>query len=288
MNQFPKLEEFVAFITERWNIHVRRSKGQSPPWTSDPIFQKFRFCNIRREDDRVTKWIHANWLRPHDKDPDVWFAMIVARLINKPTSLDAGRYPVPWKPERWTATLDELKATGATIFNAAYMIHADRFDGRSKVAYLAERVLTPIWEARKEGRKVFSGGSLAGAHSWLMNFRDMGSFMSGQIVADAKWASALRSAKDWYDWAAPGPGSQRGLNRVMGYAPDASWRPGGWVECNQALRKAALPLLPKDLRKLDAQNFNNCECEFDKWCRVKYSEGKRPKQLFRPSEVPYA
>jgi alpha-glutamyl/putrescinyl thymine pyrophosphorylase clade 1 len=286
--EFPKLEEFVAFVTERWNVHVKRSKGLQPPWTDDPILRTYRFCNIRREDDRVTKWIHSNWLKPNDGDPNVWFAMVIARLINKPESLDECGYPVPWRPAKWAAKLNDRKARGLTCFGGAYMIHADRHAGGTKVDYLAERVLTPIWEARKDGARVFSGDSLAVAHEWLMGFRDMGSFMSGQVVADAKWSSQLlRKAKDWAVWACPGPGSQRGLNRVMGRDIMESWKPGEWLTANQALRKVALPLLPKELRTLDAQNFNNSECEYDKWCRVKYDEGKRPKQLFKPSKERY-
>ena len=78
------LDRFLDFIFEREEIRLRRAKGEPGPWTDDPILREWSFTNIRREDDRVTKWIAANWRKPHADDPDLWFAMVVARLVNWP------------------------------------------------------------------------------------------------------------------------------------------------------------------------------------------------------------
>jgi len=75
-------QPLVAWISEREAIRVRREAGQPKPWTDDPILQEGRFCNIRRENDRVTCWIAQNWREPHADDPELWFAMAVARLVN--------------------------------------------------------------------------------------------------------------------------------------------------------------------------------------------------------------
>jgi hypothetical protein len=37
------------------------------------------FCSVRREDDRVSRWIAENWRDPHADDPNLSFAMTVAR-----------------------------------------------------------------------------------------------------------------------------------------------------------------------------------------------------------------
>ena len=58
-------ERFVAVMRERENIRLRREQGLSRPWTSDPFLQHYRFCNIRREDDRTTRWIAEHWRTPH-------------------------------------------------------------------------------------------------------------------------------------------------------------------------------------------------------------------------------
>jgi hypothetical protein len=75
-------ERLLAFAVEREDIRRRREQGRARPWTFDPVLQQFRFCNIRREDDRTTREIAALWREPYKAHPDVWFAMAVARLVN--------------------------------------------------------------------------------------------------------------------------------------------------------------------------------------------------------------
>jgi len=88
------IEPAVYWITEREAIRKRRAAGQPAPWTSDPILNSFRFCNVRREDDAVTRHIAQRWREPRADDPHLWFAMAVARFINLPDTLDELGYPV--------------------------------------------------------------------------------------------------------------------------------------------------------------------------------------------------
>jgi hypothetical protein len=46
---------FFNWCKEREAIRKRRESGAPAPWSKDPIFQKARFLNVFREDDRVTK-----------------------------------------------------------------------------------------------------------------------------------------------------------------------------------------------------------------------------------------
>ena len=49
------VKAFFDFCKERESIRVKRERGDPPPWTSDPVFQRGRFLNVFREDDRGTK-----------------------------------------------------------------------------------------------------------------------------------------------------------------------------------------------------------------------------------------
>ena len=283
--QFPLLSELAYWIKERQAIHERRAAGCPAPWTTDPILAQYRFCNVRREDDRVTRWVHDEWLRPNGERPlgDLVFATAVARLVNWPPSLAEAKFPVPWRPEKFTALLNARKARGEKVFTSAYMIRAiEAKDNETKADYLAKYVLAPLWARRKKAPQ----DSLKALHAWLLPFYGMGSFIAAQIVADVKWTPALRSAPDWATFAAPGPGSVRGLNRVMGRDVNAPWSPEEWHAELLRLRKAIIPKLPKGLRDLDAQNLQNCLCETDKMLRAKNGEG-RPRQNFKPSAERY-
>jgi hypothetical protein len=265
--------ELFAFVRERHQTYLRRRAGLPKPWTRDPILQRWRFTNVYRELDRVTRWVAGEWREPHRDDPDLWFAMAVARLVNWPDTLAEVGYPVPWDPGRFVDVLEDRARRGQKVYTGAYMIHADRHFGGSKAAYLASEVFDPLWRDRAGlGRRL--RGTLAQAHAALMEYRDMGSFMAAQVVADLKYVEPLRAAPDWWTWAASGPGSRRGLNRVLGRRKDAPWDEPQWLRRLQALHRAVEPLVAAaKMPRLHAQDLQNCLCEFEKLERVRLGEG---------------
>jgi hypothetical protein len=230
-----------------------------------------------REDDRVTKWIADKWRRHHD-EPDLWFAMVFARLFNLPSTLAGVGFEsvVRWKPARVQRLLEELKKKGP-IFNGAYIVSTNGH-AMDKVEYLIHFVLGPLWASRKSLRPKV-GDTLASYHAKLMKFDGLGSFMAAQVVADLKYVDPLLKALDWYTWAASGPGSRRGLNRVFEYDVNAPWNEAAWLQHLTMLRAALLPTLG-NIIELHAQDLQNCLCEFDKYERVRLGEG-RPKQLYK-------
>jgi alpha-glutamyl/putrescinyl thymine pyrophosphorylase clade 1 len=56
-----KIKQLFDFILEREAIRCRRAAGEAPPWTNNPILSTWSFTNVRREDDRVTRWVATNW-----------------------------------------------------------------------------------------------------------------------------------------------------------------------------------------------------------------------------------
>jgi hypothetical protein len=207
----------LNWITEREAIRKRRANGDPPPWTNNEILREWRFCNVRREDDYQTRCIATGWREPHADDPDLGFAMAVARFVNWwPTLAELG-YPVPWEPDRFVAVMEARKERRQTCFGAAYNIG----NGGKKIPkpqYLAEHVLAPLWASLTRRRlRPRDDDSLHSYYGRLKTMRGFDSFMAGQVVADLKYVAPLKhGARDWMTFAAPGPGSERGLNRVLG------------------------------------------------------------------------
>ena len=79
---------FFDFCREREKIRMARESGGSPPWSDDPIFQKGRFLNVFREDDRGSRAI----IRFTDGlDKNLTFlvqALFFARWCNRQETLD--------------------------------------------------------------------------------------------------------------------------------------------------------------------------------------------------------
>ena len=112
----------LYWIRERQKIFEKKEAGKKWPWTKDEILQSYRFCNVYREQDTETIWIHKHWLMPNkygQDDPDAWFAMCVARFINWHTTLDKIGYPVPWRPAKVLSKMRAMKAQGLKVFTGA-------------------------------------------------------------------------------------------------------------------------------------------------------------------------
>ena len=268
-----KTDTLITFIAERYRILMRRTFSAKKPWTKDPILVDYKFTNVHRENDRVTIWIANNWRTPNKNDPDLWFAMVVARLLNRPESLERLGYAVPWKRDRFVHMIHDAKSVGIPSFSGAYMIstHGMKAD---KAEFLADRVLTPLWENRKYIRPR-KGDTLAKFHARLTEHFGMGSFLGAQVVADMKYVKPLMGAVDYWTWASSGPGSRRGLNRIVGRPTSKSWREEDWLNVLQQLQnKVEVPLLKRGVPRLHAQDLQNCLCEFDKYERVRLNEGR--------------
>lgn len=281
--QFPRLDEFVRFVNERWAIHQRRLAGKPAPWTKDEVLHTYRFTNVRREDDRVTLWVHE-WARKHVGDPDLWFAFYVARVFNKPATLTAIGWPTPWTAatkKRVYAAVKNLQATDQRVFNAAYIVSSHGRVTSSKAEYYME-IFTELWARRKVIRPVYND-TLRDFFIRLCEQPGIGGFMGAQVVADVKNYAPLNRAIDRDVFAGSGPGSRRGLHWVCGTEPLPRYNEEDWYATARHLRTLILPRLAVDL---DMQNLQNCLCEFSKYCKVKHAGG-RAKQLFRESDQPY-
>jgi len=266
----------LDFIEEREAIRLRREAGEPPPWTTNPIMAAWSFCNVRREHDRVTRWIAASWRAPNADHPDLWFAMAVARLVNWPDTLAALGWPVPWDRQHFVAVLGGR--AGKTWGDAYNISNGGRSAPKVKVV---AGVLNNLWNRRASLRPRV-GDSLLEFHGRLRTCDGIGEFMSAQVVADVKYIAPLRSARDWMTFAASGPGSRRGLNRVLGRPKDAGWREEEWRAALRKLQNRIRPDLERiGLGDLHAQDLQNCLCEFDKHERFRLGEGK-PKRRFTP------
>ena len=276
-----RTDDLAHFMKSREAARVVHDGGKRPKVGLDPIIATYRFCNMDRNDDRVTKDIYA-WAKQYHDNPDLWFVFVVARLFNNRPVLDLiAKCVLPYRPEPMRKILAANKAQGNKTFNAAYIVSTNGL-AMDKVDYVLDRVLAPIWAARKTLRPI-NGETLAGWHANLSGHQGMGSFMAAQVIADLKYQPGpLELASDFATFASSGPGSRRGLNRVLDQPKDAPWRELAWRGALTALRSAILPKLRgTHLEGITAQNLQNCLCEFDKYERARTGDGA-PKQLYNP------
>ena len=118
---------FFNFCKKRENIRFLRENGDPFPWTDDPIFQKGRFLNVFREDDRVSKSIlsFANELK--NDLPKLIQAVFFARWCNKQQTLDKLSPNMLLEPEK---LLKKLKSLNNWCNNNAYPVDSVFWNGK--------------------------------------------------------------------------------------------------------------------------------------------------------------
>jgi hypothetical protein len=276
-------ERVVAWTIEREAIRQRKASGQPWPWSTDQILNAGHFCNVHREHDYGSHCVRVKLLEPFRDQVDLWFAVTAVRCINEPAAWIELGTVVPFDPEHCRKVFEAREARGETNFrNAAYKVPTPPTKGDSTIRFLFEDVLTPLWHDR-ESLRPQSGETLLVYSDRLRERYRIGPFLAGQIIADLKHVPPLESAPDWSDFAVPGPGSERGLNRVCGRPLNASWSEAQWLATLLQLRdEIASQLEAAGIAPLDAQNMQNVLCEFDKYERAREKDGV-PSRKYKPS-----
>jgi hypothetical protein len=190
-------------------------------------------------------------------------------------------YPHKWNPVRVAEKLHFMRAFGDKVFTGAYIINGGG-KGRSKIQAVVDRVDQVAQQAKDLEIAVKAAPerfTMQAMHTALMRTDGMGSFMAGQIVADLRYTAVLRHATDAFTWAPRGPGSTRGMNRLLGRERLAqSFTDDKWLASINTLWRVVMARRPVSKvfvdRACELMDLQNCLCEFDKYMRVKNSEGR--------------
>ena len=114
----PSVKAFFKFMKERHTIYLNREAGKPWPWTKDKLLQEYKFCNVFRELDTVTKWINKNWRIPYKDHPNLCFAMAIARQFNWPDTLAEIGFPKKWEPAKVKKILNARRKRKEKIYTA--------------------------------------------------------------------------------------------------------------------------------------------------------------------------
>lgn len=287
------IEALLYFVWEREVIRIARENGHSAPWTKDPILQRYKFTNIRRIDDRVSKWICEHIINPYVKRDDLWFSLLIARLINWPPTLDAllkadviPVQPAEFNSDKFVQVVEGCKETQNKVYSGAYMVYPTKMDpGGNKSQAIAKHIIGAAidkWEEiQYEITRTDRLTSVEGFVNTMSQCFGISTFMAGQVAADLTYAveGQLCDANDIYTWAPIGPGSSRGLNYLLERSPNAGWAQDSF---NRELMKIHNAIIEElKITSLTLHDVQNIMCEFSKYCRTVLGEGK-PKTTYMP------
>lgn len=268
------------WITERHRIYLEKMTGAPPPWTQDKTLQRYRFCNVFRELDKVTAWLRENWRDPYATSEHLWIAMCLARQVNWPETLREIGFPERgYDAQSVRRALEARRARGEKVYTGAYMISAPsgEYRGMGKPEYTAEIVVGALWHARKEFHALFAEGrqpTMQEVHAWLRQFRGWGDFMAYEVVTDLRHTRYLSKAPDINTWAVAGPGAIRGLHRLHGRPYKKALSQDQACEEMRELLALSKTSLPDFIPALELREIEHSLCETDKWLRVAAGQGR--------------
>jgi hypothetical protein len=263
------IDDLVHWVNEREKIRIKRLLKRPAPWTDDPILANNRFCNVRREHDKVTRYIHDEWLPADTRHIYTPFALCVARLVNWPDTLRVLKFPRKgWDQAyqmAWLDAFDYLRINGEKAWTGAYMVTGGYSKGGEPKEVIIKRVLDGAWSAT-ERFAYEPPKTLDEAYLRLLT-PGIGTFLAAQIVADLKMTPWLEDADDYDTWCSPGPGSLMGLNFIWDRPRTYSQ---GMPEFQREVRQIQDIIHARTGQQLCAQNTQNCLCELSKYVRAKY------------------
>lgn len=266
------------WVREREAIRVAKERNDVF-LTKDAILRESRFRNVCREDDRVTKWIDEHICKPYENDQGLWLMLCAARQINWPDTLFELMESVEGWPQddefdpRFMAyVMNDRAERGLKVYTGVYTISAPQEKGADKPTYTACTVLGELWHHREVFRQWFASRSptLQGTHEMLVRYEGWGNFTAYQAVVDMRFTALLRRARDRETWAAAGPGTIRGLNRVH----DRPFRsPLSQAQALDEIADIYSRLFSETGVTVDFSDVPNILCEIDKYIRFRNGAG---------------
>lgn len=268
MNQ-EAFSDFWLWINERHRIYLRKEAGEPKPWSSDPIFQEWKFCNVFRPLDTQSKYLIEEVIKPAwNWDPAILLFNIFAfRAFNwAPTYEAIGGYQFEWN-ERAVAKLLRLHAEKNKLTSGAYMIRGRQ--GMSKYRSIA-MTLTKVWEYREYMLQQFQDQPIytleeAQELFMAMKFWGWGPFTIYQIVLDLTYTKFLQGATDINTWCEFGPGAQRGIKLIYPELKNKEM-----LEATRGLLLDSPKFLEPHVPTLTLQDIEFSLCELGKYWRIKH------------------
>lgn len=286
------------WMNERQNIRIKRYRGDPYPWTKDPILSGYRFCEVFREDDKVTKWIVDNWLKPNLNHRNLWIACCVARQINWPDTLKEIGFPdyAPGKYKEWgdhaIDVMDTRMKNGKKVYTGAYVIYGGPGKSKgfpNKSSWTINGVIYPLERSREGFDEYFQDipeneRSFRAVCQSITGYPGWSGFMADQAVCDMSYTPLLNKAVDLSSWCNPGPGCVRGLNRLFNRDLKSKLTVSQAVSEMQMLLKIAnssmSPLEDHIPKPILIHTIESGLCETDKYLRL--MSGGRVRSTYSP------
>lgn len=271
-------DSYWHFAAERQAVLFKRVAGALPPWTSDQIIANHRFTNAYRVADRVSQFLITDVIRKGDQDPtEIVFRVLLFKLFNKIETwtflkdvFDCVEYAT-FDVNDYASVLTQLRNSGVSIYNAAYMMPSPRLGETSKHAdhlKLISIIMSDGFVA-----KMINAKTLEELYKLILSYQSMGPFLAYQMAIDLNYTDIIDFDED--EFIVPGPGAIDGISKCFANASSVKSEDIIREMVNRQEQEFATrnlnfqTLYNRRLKLIDCQNLF---CEISKYARIKHPE----------------
>lgn len=270
------------WINERDSIRIKKNSGFPAPWTDDKILMKYRFCNVRRENDRESQWLIDNIVNNDSLSYDnKLLDIILFRLINKSQTTEIFGL-INFSSIDYSGIskiLDDYKKVNPyyVFFSNAFFTSgpktiSNKLFGKNYDMVIKMIMLVEYYKNLGIINKVINSKSQLEVYHSLISLPGIGSFLAYQIFVDFTYIDDFPFSEEEFTIA--GPGCISGLKLLFSDFDDLSYE-----ELLFWLRDK-IKLLDGNNSPLSVMSLENCMCEFSKYWRAKNNLG-RPRILYK-------
>lgn len=265
---------------ERQNIFFKKLNGDPLPYTNDPIYQTYKFCNVYRASDRVSQYLIKHVIYNGTfNEKDTLFRIFLFRLLNKNETwqnLEDRLGEISLKNftfERYSKALEDLKEKDP-IYGNAFILCANKAFGFEKKHQNHLALLEQVF-VKTDVLNLISAKSFSDLFKSLRELPLIGNFMAYQIAIDMNYSPVFNFSEN--DFTIAGPGAERGIRKcfIDTEGKDSAYVIQYMVE-NQEKEFQRLGIQFKTLfgRPMHAIDCQGWFCETDKYSRVKFPDLK--------------
>lgn len=270
-------EIYWTFAARRQEAFERRIAGEPGPWTSDPILNAHKFCNVFRAADRVSQYMIRSVAYAADAGSyaDSAFQIVAFRTFSNIATWEGVKAILGRAPRiedlargRFERALDQVKALNGGLYTGAFILCANKAYGFDEKHRNHVALFKHMFGDGRLHEAVRGANSLERVVRVLQGFPLMGPFMAYQTAIDLNYSDLLGFSED--DYTQAGPGALRGLRKAFHTLGD--FTPSDaihWMVEQQDAEFQRLGLKFDGLfgRRLHAIDCQGLFCELDKYCR---------------------
>lgn len=288
------LEVFKFYVSERYNMHLLKDvEGKPFPWTDDVILSMYRFTNIRREQDKNSRYLLTKMkANGNNLNLNMLCNILLFRLFNK---IETMEYLGGWvdfvnydedKVRKQLSSVPE----GYVYFTNAYLSSGmkkefNKYFPKEKMRVMnIPNVVHKFCEQLADD--IIWSESPQDIIDAFKRIKGISDFLAYQLFVDLTYLDNFPWSEN--EFVMSGPGCSLGLSYLFednGGLTDEELL--FWLRDNCPITpewcKEHMTDLPEEDRYMNVMSLENCMCELGKYMKTRLGVG-RPRSRYKTQE----